>query len=237
MYRGDWLLRLPALSRDAWNPLRWRVAANAWGPRLHIPLTEISSEMVASILPAYLVMTGGLAPLALGLATGLHEGGPLIAAWMGVIVDDRSGRRKLTAGLGYAVSAICRMGWLLLPGRSMSAVAGLVLSDRIGKAIRTAPRDAVISLSAEPGQLSTAFGVHRALDAAGAALGPVLAFFVLWQLPRRYDVVFLTSLVASLLGVLALALLVSEPADRPTIANGTRLDAFAVFRDIPARRV
>lgn len=237
MYRGDWLIRLSALSRDAWNPLRWRVAANVWGLGITSLLTDISSEMVVSILPAYLVMTGGLAPLALGLATGLHEGGPLIAAWMGGLIADRSGRRKLTAGLGYAVSAICRLGWLLLPGRSMNAVAGLVLSDRIGKAIRTAPRDAVISLSTEPGQLSTAFGVHRALDAAGAALGPVLAFFVLWQLPRRYDVVFLTSLVASLLGVLALALLVSEPADRPTIANGTRLDAFAVFRDIPARRV
>src|SRR5947207_4011997 len=142
MYRGDWLLRLPALSRDAWNPLRWRVAANVWGLGITSLLTDISSEMVVSILPAYLVMTGGLAPLALGLATGLHEGGPMLAAWMGGLIADRSGRRKLTAGLGYAVSAICRLGWLLLPGRSMNAVAGLVLSDRIGKAIRTAPRDA-----------------------------------------------------------------------------------------------
>src|SRR5204862_269949 len=130
-------------------------------------MTDISSGMVASILPAYLVMAGVRAAVTVRLATGRHEGGPLMAAWMGGLIADRSGRRKLTAGLGYAVSAICRLGWLLLPGRSMNAVAGLVLSDRIGKAIRTAPRDAVISLSTEPGQLSTAFGVHRALDAAG----------------------------------------------------------------------
>ena len=240
MYRGDWLLRLPALSRDARNPLRWRVGANVWALGVTSLLTDISSEMVVSILPAYLVMTGGLAPLALGIATGLHEGGPLFAAWAGGLIADRSGRRKLTAGLGYGVSAISRLGWLLLSSRSMSAVAGLVLSDRFGKAIRTAPRDAVISLSAAPDQLATAFGVHRALDAAGAALGPVLAFVVLRQLPHRYDVVFFTSFVVSLLGVLALVLLVTEPVDRATIAAGVRerrSDAFAVFADAPARRV
>ena len=240
MYRGDWLIRLSALSRDAWNPLRWRVAPNVWGLGITSLLTDISSEMVVSILPAYLVMTGGLAPLALGIATGLHEGGPLFAAWMGGLIADRSGRRKLTAGLGYAMSALCRLGWLLLPGRTISAVAGLVLSDRIGKAIRTAPRDAVISLSAGPDQLSTAFGVHRALDAAGAALGPVVAFFVLWQLPRRYDVIFLISLVLALLGVMALALLVAEPHDtRVSAGDNWRpgRDVFAVFADAAARRV
>src|SRR4051812_39067502 len=159
MYRGDWLFRLSGLVGEQ-NPRHWRVPANVWGLGITSMLTDVSSEMVVSILPAYLVMTGGLAPLALGIATGLHEGGPLFAAWAGGLIADRSGRRKLTAGLGYAVSALCRLGWLLLSARTISAVAGLVLSDRIGKAIRTAPRDAVISLSAEPAQLSTAFGVH-----------------------------------------------------------------------------
>jgi predicted MFS family arabinose efflux permease len=240
MYRGDWLVRLPALARDARNPLQWHVPGNVWGLGITSMLTDVSSEMVISILPAYLVMTSGLAPLALGIATGLHEGGPLLAAWAGGLMADRSARWKLTAGVGYAVSALCRLGWLAVSGRTLPAVATLVLGDRIGKAIRTAPRDAVISLSVHPDQLSTAFGVHRALDAAGAAVGPVLAFVVLWQLPHRYDVVFFTSFVVSLLGLMALALLVVEPGERRASSRDDvrmGVDALAVFADASVRRV
>jgi Major Facilitator Superfamily len=178
-------------------------------------LTDVSSEMVISILPAYLVVAGGMAPLALGVAAGLHEGGPMVAAWVGGFIADRSRRPKLTAGCGYAISAACRLGWLMFSGRSLSAVAGLIVGDRFGKAIRVAPRDAMLSLSVRPSQLATAFGVHRALDAAGAAVGPVLAFVLLWQLPRRYDVVFFTSFVAGLLGIAALTLLVDADAPPP----------------------
>jgi predicted MFS family arabinose efflux permease len=239
VYRGDWLVRLTALAHDARNPLQWHVPANVWGLGITSMLTDVSSEMVISILPAYLVMTSGLAPLALGVATGLHEGGPLIAAWAGGLMADRSARRKLTAGAGYAISALCRLGWLAFSGRTVGAIAVLVLGDRIGKAIRTAPRDAVISLSVRSDQLSTAFGVHRALDAAGAAAGPALAFVVLWQLPHRYDIVFFTSFVVALLGVAALALLVVEPAERRAGARDASpaMDALAVFADAPVRRV
>jgi MFS family permease len=239
VYRGDWLVRLSALARDARNPLQWQVPPNVWGLGITSMLTDVSSEMVISILPAYLVLTGGLAPLALGIATGLHEGGPLLAAWAGGLMADRSARRKLTAGVGYTVSALCRLGWLAFSGRTLPAVATLVLGDRIGKAIRTAPRDAVISLSVHPDQLSTAFGVHRALDAAGAAAGPVLAFVVLWQLPHRYDVVFFTSFIVALLGVMALALLVVEPDERRAGSRDVKLgaEALAVFADASVRRV
>jgi MFS family permease len=240
LYRGDWIGRLSGLTREARNPLRWRVPANVWGLGITSMLTDVSSEMVVSILPAYLVMTGGLAPLALGVATGLHEGGPLLAAWAGGLIADRSGRRKLTALSGYAFSAACRAGWLLLSSRTMGAVAALVVADRVGKAIRTAPRDAVISLSVEPRQLSTAFGVHRSLDAAGATLGPILAFLVLWQLPRRYDVIFFTSFIVALLGVAALALLVIEPGERRASSRDAARPeptALSVVADTPVRQV
>jgi MFS family permease len=240
LYRGDWLFRLSALARDPRNPWPWRVPANVWGLGITSMLTDVSSEMVVSILPAYLVMTTGLAPLALGVATGLHEGGPLLAAWTGGLIADRSGRRKLTAACGYALSAVCRLGWLLFSGRTIGAVAALILSDRIGKAIRTAPRDAVLSLSVQPHQLSMAFGVHRAFDAAGAAVGPVLAFIVLWRLPHRYDVIFFTSFIVALLGVAALALFVVEPAERHTSVPDARhpgAEALTVFADPSLRRV
>src|SRR6266545_399128 len=104
VYSGDWLFRLSQLVRDPARPAPWRMPANVWG-------------LGVSILPAYLVMTGGLAPVVLGVATGLHEGGPLLAAWIGGLIADRSGRRKLTAGFGYALSAVSRLGWFALPGR------------------------------------------------------------------------------------------------------------------------
>jgi MFS family permease len=240
LYRGDWLFRLSGLVGETRNPLRWRVPANVWGLGITSMLTDVSSEMVVSILPAYLVMTSGLAPLALGIATGLHEGGPLLAAWAGGLIADRSGRRKLTAAYGYTLSAACRLGWLLFSSRTTGAVATLVLSDRVGKAIRTAPRDAVISLSVPPNQLSTAFGVHRALDAAGATVGPVLAFIVLRQLPHRYDVIFFASFIIALLGVAALALLVVEPGDRRAStrqAGPSGVEAVTLFADPFLRRV
>ena len=241
MYGGDWLKRLTEFVRDARSPRRLAVPANVWGLGVTSLLTDVSSEMVLSVLPAYLVMTGGLAPLALGVAAGVHEGGPMLAAWAGGLIADRSGRRKLTAGSGYALSAICRLGWFALSGRTITAIAALVLFDRVGKALRTAPRDAMISLSVPRSQLATAFGVHRALDAAGAALGPVLAFVLLWRLPRRYDVIFFASFVVAVLGVVALALLVDE-APQGGDAGAERIhlasrDLFAVFSDAAVRPV
>jgi MFS family permease len=240
MYKGDWVLRLSQLVRDGETPAGWRLPANVWGLGITSLLTDISSEMVISVLPAYLVLTRGLTPLALGVVTGLHEGGPILATWAGGLIADRSGRRKPTAIFGYALSAACRLGWLALSGRTIAPIAGLVLADRVGKSIRTAPRDAMISLSVRAGQLATAFGVHRALDAAGAAVGPVLAFALLWRLPRRYDVIFFTSFVVAVLGVAALALLVDEraqpgPAGLPQ-ADWTWAEALAVFTDAPLRR-
>ena len=118
MYAGDWLTRLTELVRDSKSPRHWHVPANVWGLGVTSMLTDVSSEMVLSVLPAYLVISGGLAPLALGVAAGVHEGGPMLAAWAGGLIADRSGRRKLTAGCGYALSAICRLGWFALSGRS-----------------------------------------------------------------------------------------------------------------------
>src|SRR5262249_54541903 len=137
-------------------------------------------------------------------------GGPLFVTWLGGWIADRSGKLKLTAAAGYTVSGACRLGWLLIPARGVAALSALIIGDRAGKAIRTAPRDAIISLSARPASLATAFGVPRALDAAGAAIGPILAWLLLWELPRRYDVIFFTSFIVAVLGVAAVGLLVDE---------------------------
>ena len=216
MYAGDWALRLSQLVRQSAPAGAWHVPATVWGLGITSLLTDVSSEMVVSILPAYLMFMSGGGPVALGIAAGLYEGGPVVATWLGGWMADRSGRRKLTAGCGYALSAICRLGWLLVSGRALGPIAALVVADRLGKAIRTAPRDALISLSVPHHQLATAFGVHRALDAVGAALGPVAAWMLLSMHPRRYDIVFFASIVAALLGLVALVLLVRDDRQPPS---------------------
>ena len=89
MYAGDWLVRLTELVRGAKNPRHWHVPANVWGLGVTSLLTDVSSEMVLSVLPAYLVLAGGLAPLTLGVAAGVHEGGQMLAAWGGGLTADR----------------------------------------------------------------------------------------------------------------------------------------------------
>lgn len=241
MYDADWLPRLTALVRSRGSAGRRNISATVWGLGVTSLLTDASSEMIISVLPAYLVLSAGLAPLALGMATGLHAAGPIFAIWIGGVIADRSGRRKLTAAAGYGVSAVCRLGWwALMPTPILSMVGLFIVGDRLGKGVRTAPRDALISLSVRPEQLATAFGVHRSLDAAGAAGGPLIAWLVLWYLPRRYDVVFFVSLVLAVLGLAALFLFVEDrPAGvvarpQPALVVG---DALSALTDPSFRRV
>ena len=90
----------------------------------------------------------------------------------------------------------------------MEHIGAIIVADRIGKGIRTAPRDALISHSTPPAHLATAFGVHRALDATGAMLGPVIAFGVLAVAPRGFDLLFMISFVIAVVGVGAIVLFV-----------------------------
>jgi MFS family permease len=110
-------------------------------------------------------------------------------------------------------------------GSAWTGFAGVVLIDRLGKGIRTAPRDAMISLSSPREDLATAFGVHRALDTAGAMIGPLLAFGLLILAPDAYDAVFVVSLCAGLIGLGILTLFVENPpvraaasAERPDVS-------------------
>ena len=86
----------------------------------------------------------------------------------------------------------------------------MLFSDRVGKGVRVAPRDALISLSSSPERLGTAFGVHRALDTAGAIAGPIIAFLILRAAPEAYDAVFVVSFLVALLGLGVLVLFVQN---------------------------
>lgn len=182
-------------------------------------LTDISAEMVASVLPIYLLMVLRLSPFEYGLIDGLYNGTTAIVRLASGYLSDRSRRHKAVAFLGYLLSAISKCGLLVAGFAGWASVAAVLLVDRIGKGIRTAPRDAMIAANAAPQALGAAFGVHRALDAVGAIIGPLLATAILLWLPGRFDYVFMVSICFAVFGLLILGSCVKIPrASAPPVA-------------------
>ncbi|MFE2063835.1 MFS transporter [Streptomyces sp. NPDC059467] len=170
-------------------------------------VTDVSSEMVTAVLPLYLVTGLGLSPLGFGLLDGVYNGFSAVVRLVGGHLADRGGgRHKWVAGAGYALSALCKP--LLLIAHTLTPIGLILAADRTGKGLRTAPRDALISLSSTPESRGRAFGVHRAMDTAGALLGPLAAFLILRATVDGYDAVFTVSFCVAVLGVLVLVLFV-----------------------------
>lgn len=203
-------------------------------------LTDISSESVAAILPLYITGVLGLSTIAFGLLDGLYQGVSAIVRIAGGYASDRYDRPKWVAFIGYGLAAVARVGLLFASGFAM--LTAVITADRIGKGIRTAPRDALITASSDPDNLATSFGVHRTLDNIGAAIGPLLAFFILLLIPDGYHVIFVVSLAFALIGVVILGLIVPDvrtrpaPETNPAIAKRKKFDWAAVATG-PMRRV
>jgi MFS family permease len=172
-------------------------------------VTDISAEMVTAVLPVYLVFGLGVSLLSVGLVDGLYAGVTVLVSLLAAHVADRTQRRKAVAAVGYGMSAVSKLG-LLVVGGSIGAIAAVIGVDRTGKGLRTAPRDALISLSSPSDLLGRSFGVHRAMDTAGALLGPLLAFLVLQSAPQSYDAVFVVSFCVAAVGLLLLLAFVRD---------------------------
>ncbi|MFD9096969.1 MFS transporter [Streptomyces collinus] len=169
-------------------------------------ITDVSSEMVTAVLPLYLVTTLGFSPLGFGTLDGVYNGVSALVQLTGGHLADRVRNHKLLAGLGYGLSALCKP--LLLLAGSIGTLGTVLALERTGKGLRTAPRDAMISLSTRPENQGRAFGVHRAMDTTGAMLGPLAAFLILRTAVDGYDAVFAVSACVAALGVLVLVLFV-----------------------------
>ncbi len=196
--------------------LRARVGSTVLLLGLCSLLTDISSEMVSAILPLYLVATLGFTPLQYGIIDGLYQGASALARLGSGFLGDRMHKHKVVATVGYGVSAVCKLA-LALVGSAWGGLSSVILLDRIGKGIRTAPRDAMISLTAPKRDLGLAFGVHRAMDTAGAMLGPIIAFALLAFAPDAFQSLFLISFFIAVLGLGVIALLVREPRTRERV--------------------
>lgn len=197
-------------------------------------LMDVSSEMVHSLLPMFLVGTLGASMLVVGVIEGVAESTALITKVFSGAFSDYLGRRKGLAVLGYALGACTKPVFALAGG--ISAIVAARFVDRIGKGIRGAPRDALVADLAPPQLRGAAFGLRQALDTAGALVGPLLATGLMLWWANDFRAVFW---VAVLPGALAVALLffgLDEPAasTAPRRANPLR---WAALRRLDAAYV
>jgi MFS family permease len=189
-------------------PLR-QLPAGVWVLGFVSLLMDISSEMVHSLLPLFMVGVLGASALTVGLIEGIAESTALIVKVFSGVISDYLGKRKALAVLGYAMGAFSKPLFALAPTMGWVLTARFV--DRIGKGIRGAPRDALVADIAPPEMRGAAFGLRQSLDTVGAFLGPLLgvALMLLWA--NDFRAVFWVAVVPGVLAVLLLIWGVREP--------------------------
>lgn len=213
------------------SPLR-QVPATVWVLGFVSLLMDVSSEMIHSLLPLFMVNVLGVSVLAVGVLEGLAEATALVVKIFSGVLSDRLGRRKGVALFGYGLGALSKPLFALAPGLGWVVTARLV--DRVGKGIRGAPRDALVADVTPPHLRGAAFGLRQSLDTVGAFLGPLLAVGLMLLWANDFRAVFW---VATLPAWLAVALLwwgVREPAAHPGTARTNPLRRDLIKRLGPA---
>jgi len=164
--------------------------------------TDISTEMVYPVIPLYLTSVFGATPALVGVIEGIAESlASLLRVFSGYITDKYQ-KKKPIAFMGYSAGVAYKIA-LIFAGSWVGILVARMI-DRTGKGIRTAPRDVMVSESAEKGQVGKAFGIHKALDMAGAALGILIAYFLLRNTSGNfeYQKIFLVSIIPALIGLM-----------------------------------
>jgi MFS family permease len=203
------------------------IPAGVWVLGFVSMLMDVSSEMIHSLLPLFLVGTLGISVLAVGIIEGLAESTALISKVFSGALSDYLGKRKGLALLGYAMGALTKPVFALATG--VGAVVAARFIDRVGKGIRGAPRDALLADITPPGIRGAAFGLRQSLDTVGAFAGPLLATVLMLAWANDFRAVFWAAVIPGVLAVLLLLLGIREPAhDRPRGAvNPIRREALA----------
>jgi MFS family permease len=207
----------------------WRtLPRNVWAASLTSFFMDISSEMVINILPLFLNNVLGVRTSVIGLIEGIAEATASLLKVFSGWLSDQIGQRKWLAVAGYGISALAKPFFYFAD--TWTAVLATRWADRVGKGVRTAPRDALIADSIDESQRGLAFGFHRAADTGGAVIGLIIALGVIWaaqaaatQLSRgTFQAVVLVSIIPAVLAVLALAVgardvPVTDKRERPAI--------------------
>jgi MFS family permease len=172
-------------------------------------LMDVSSEMIHGLLPVFLVSVLGASTTVVGLIEGVGEGTASISRLFSGWLSDRLGRRKALTAVGYGLSALSKPLFALAASTSMVLAARF--ADRIGKGIRGAPRDALISDLVPAGSRGAAYGLRQALDTVGAFAGPLTAIALMAAYHDDFRRVFWLAMIPALLSVLVLVVGVREP--------------------------
>ncbi len=207
----------------------WRsLPRNVWAVSLTSFFMDISSEMVLNILPLFLSNVLGVGTSVIGLIEGIAEATASLLKVFSGWLSDKLGGRKWLAVSGYGLSALSKPFFYF--ASSWTTVLAVRWVDRVGKGVRTAPRDALVADSIDESHRGLAFGFHRAADTGGAVVGLLIALGLVWlaqsatvDLGRRtFQIVVLVSLIPALLAVLSLAIgakdvPVTAKSERPAI--------------------
>ncbi|MGH9943031.1 MAG: MFS transporter [Pyrinomonadaceae bacterium] len=220
---------------DERTPGLWRryrnLPRNVFAISLVSLLNDASSEIIYPLLPLFLANALATSPFIIGFIEGAAESVSGLLKLFAGYLSDRVGRRKALVVFGYALAGLARP--LLGLATSWGQVFAIRLADRVGKGVRSAPRDAMIADSARPAERGLAFGFHRAMDHAGAVIGPLLGFALLWLLSADrdtpsagdYRTVFLLASIPALAAVLVAAFFVRETKAPSRVAQASEVSA------------
>lgn len=189
-----------------------QLPSNVWAVTAASFFTDVSSEMILNLMPLFLANVLGVHTDVIGLIEGMAESASSLLKIFSGWLSDRLGSRKNLASLGYAVSTVSKP--FLYVASTWPAVLAIRLADRVGKGIRTAPRDALIADTIDEQHRGVAFGLHRAGDTAGALLGLLIAIGVVWATEAgavrlegiAFQRIALIGVVPAVLGTLAIFL-------------------------------
>lgn len=179
--------------------------------------SDISAEMVYPIIPLYLTSVFGATPMLVGVIEGIAESiASLLKVFSGYFTDKYK-KKKPVAFLGYATGIIYKA--VLIVAGSWLGILSARIIDRIGKGIRTAPRDVMVSESAGDGSTGQAFGIHKALDMAGSAIGILIAYLLLRTMTTGFDYkkIFLLSMIPAGFGLLMFFFIKVKKESRPAV--------------------
>ena len=214
-----------------------KLPRNVWVVTATSFLTDVSSEMLVNLIPFFLANVLGVRTAVIGLIDGLAETTASLVKIASGALSDKLGKRKWLTVAGYGLSTLAKP--FLFFANAWGWVLGVRFADRVGKGIRTAPRDALIADSVGKDQRGFAFGLHRAGDTAGAFLGLGIAAFIIWQTQSRtalltvdtFKLIVLVSIVPAVLAVVVLALGAVEVTATSKGAEKTRMS----LKDMDAR--
>ncbi len=189
---------------------------NVWAVSLTSFFMDVSSEMVINILPLFLANVLGIKTNLIGVIEGVAEATASILKLFSGWLSDKLRARKWLAVLGYGLSALAKPFFYI--AASWEAIAGVRWADRVGKGIRTAPRDALVADSIAPEQRGFAFGFHRAADTLGAMFGILIALLIVWLAQSNsvllsestFRTIVLVSIIPAVLAVVSLMTIAKE---------------------------